>query len=46
MAIGIALVAVARARDLKDGIVQDQLLYAILQGEAALGDVGLETAAP
>ena len=45
MVTGIALVAVARARD-QDGIVQDQLLYAILQGEAALGDVGLETAAP
>ena len=34
-----------RRSAIKDGIVQDQLLYAILQGEAALGEAGLETAA-
>ena len=35
-----------RRSAIKDGIVQDQLLYAILQREAAVGGAGLKTDAP
>ena len=44
--IGYWLKGRMRRSAIKDGIVQDQLLYAILQGEAALGNAGLETGAP
>ena len=44
--IGYWLDGRMRRSAIKDGIVQDQLLYAILQGEAALGNAGLETGAP
>ena len=44
--IGYWLEGRMRRSAIKDGIVQDQLLYAILQGEAALGNAGLETGAP
>ena len=44
--IGYWLEGRMRRSAMKDGIVQDQLLYAILQGEAALGNAGLETGAP
>ena len=35
-----------RRSAIKDGVVQDQLLYAILRAEAAVGSAGLEAGAP
>ena len=44
--VGYRLEGRLRRSAIKDGVVQDQLLYAILREETEVGTAGLETGGP